>query len=237
MDRDASEAPEIFPAALERPGASIEVDPTAVTPPFAWGALFANDHPVEVEIGSGKGMFLKESARAHPDRNYLGVERAGRFYRIALDRLARAGLTNVRLLRADGLDVLDRWIAPGSIQALHIYFPDPWPKKRHRKRRLFRPALLELAARALPGDAELLVATDHVEYGAAIRELLGAWQHRFAPIEWPADDPGRLPTNYELKWRRAGRALWWGRYRRLPDPVTAPAPPPVPPVAPPAPGC
>jgi len=203
---------------------SIEIDPTVQPPPFDWGALFADGHPVDVEIGSGKGMFLKEAARARADRNYLGVERAGRFYRIALDRLTRAGLTNVRLLRADGLDLLDRWIAPGSIRALHIYFPDPWPKKRHRKRRLFRPALLELAARALPVGAELFVATDHAEYGGTIRELLAAAPARFAPVAWPADDPERLPTNYALKWRRAGRDLWWGRYRRLPDPAATPAP-------------
>jgi tRNA (guanine-N7-)-methyltransferase len=207
-----------------RPGSPIEVDPTAPRLPLEWGALFPDDHPVEIEIGSGKGMFLKEAARAHPDRNYLGVERAGRFCRIAIERLTRAGLTNVRLLRADGLDLLDRWIAPGSIRALHIYFPDPWPKKRHRKRRLFRPALLDLAARALPEGAELFVATDHAEYGAAIRELFAATHDRFAPADWPVDEAERLPTNYALKWRRAGRALWWGRYRRLPDPDTTGTP-------------
>jgi tRNA (guanine-N7-)-methyltransferase len=207
-----------------RPACPIEIDPAAQPAPFDWGTLFGDDHPVEVEIGSGKGMFLKEAARARPDRNYLGVERAGRFYRIAVERLTRAGLTNVRLLRADGLDLLDRWIAPGSIRALHIYFPDPWPKKRHRKRRLFRPALLELAARALPAGAELFVATDHAEYGAVIRELLAAMPDRFAAVAWPGDDAERLPTNYALKWLRAGRALWWGRYCRLPDPVPTRAP-------------
>jgi tRNA (guanine-N7-)-methyltransferase len=224
MQPDPNGTPDVSVAADSRPGSPIEIDPAAQRPPFDWGALFADDRPVEVEIGSGKGMFLKAAARARADRNYLGVERAGRFYRIAVERLTRAGLTNVRVLRGDGLDLLDRWIAPGSIRALHVYFPDPWPKKRHRKRRIFQPALLDLAARALPEGADLFVATDHAEYGAAIRELLAAAPDRFAPIEWPSDDPDRLPTNYALKWRRAGRPLWWGRYRRLPDPAPALAP-------------
>jgi tRNA (guanine-N7-)-methyltransferase len=198
------------------PCSPVVIDPAALTPPFDWPALYGNARPVEIEIGSGKGMFLKEAGRARPDTNFLGVERASRFYRTAVERVTRAGLANVRLLRADGMDVLDRWVAPGSIGALHVYFPDPWPKKRHLKRRLFRPAMLELAARALPAGAELCLATDHVEYGEAIRALLAAHDSLFEPRDWPADDPGRLPTNYALKWERAGRTLWWARYRRRP---------------------
>jgi tRNA (guanine-N7-)-methyltransferase len=195
----------------------IEVDPAALTPPFDWPALYGNRNPVEVEIGSGKGMFLKEAGRARPETNFLGVERAGRFYRTAVERVTRAGLGNVRLLRADGLDVLDRWVAPRSIDALHVYFPDPWPKKRHLKRRVFRPALLALAARALPAGRDFCLATDHAEYAAAIRALFADAEALFSPCVWPADDAGRLPTNYALKWEQAGRTLWWARYRRRPD--------------------
>jgi tRNA (guanine-N7-)-methyltransferase len=218
-------------AAAEGPGTAwspIEIDPAAQRPPFDWRALFANDRPVELEIGSGKGMFLKVAARTCPEVNYLGVERASRFYRTAVDRLMRARLPNVRLMRADGLDVLDRWIAPGSIRALHIYFPDPWPKKRHRKRRLFCPALLDLATRVLPAGGEIRLATDHVEYGAAIRELFDGARDRFARADWAAAEAERLPTNYALKWQRAGRVLWWGCYRRLPDRIGVTLAPPAP---------
>jgi tRNA (guanine-N7-)-methyltransferase len=192
--------------------APLEIDPFAVEPPLVWLDLFGNDHPVELEIGCGKGMFLREAARGCPECNYLGVERAGKYYRRAVERLARAGVTNVRLLRADGLDVLDRWIPPAAVRVIHILFPDPWPKKRHHKRRVFRPALMALAHRALAPGGELRVATDHPEYGEAIRCLLAEHAHLFTPLPWSAEEYERLPTNYALKWQRLGRPLWWARY-------------------------
>ncbi|MFH1144838.1 MAG: tRNA (guanosine(46)-N7)-methyltransferase TrmB [Candidatus Eisenbacteria bacterium] len=190
----------------------IEIDPGAWTPPFDWTRLFGTPGPVELEIGCGKGMFLKEAARAHPEIRYLGVERAGKFYRTAVCRLSRAGITSVRLMRADGLDVLARWIPPGSLETVHIYFPDPWPKKRHRKRRIFRPDLLELTSRALVPHGELRVATDDAAYACDIRALI-AGDPRFRELPWPAEAADRHPTNYALKWTRAGRSLWWARYR------------------------
>ena len=197
----------------ERLLSPLEIDPTQVDPPLDWAGLFGNEQPVEVELGCGKGMFLREAARLHPDVNYLGVERAGKYYRVAVSRLTKTGSTNLRLMRADGLDVLDRWIAPGSIARLHIYFPDPWPKKRHHKRRIFRPELMELAARCLIPGGEFCVATDHGDYGTLIREILAASMDLFEPRPWLEDSPDRQPTNYALKWERAGRVLWWARYR------------------------
>ncbi len=191
----------------------IEIDPLAMEPPLEWARLFGNAHATEVEIGCGKGMFLHEVASRHGETNFLGVERAGKYYRKAVRRLVRTELPNVRLLRADGMDVLQRWITPRSIGALYVLFPDPWPKKRHQKRRLFRPEFLVLAHRALTPEGELRVATDHPEYGRAIRELLGSHGHLFEERSWAADAPDRLPTHYALKWQRQGRALWWTRYR------------------------
>lgn len=190
------------------------LDPAVWTPPFDWAQLFGNERPVEVELGCGKGMFLKEAARLQPEVNFLGVDWAQKYLRIAEERLDRAGLARVRLMRADGLDVLARWVPPASIRVLHIYFPDPWPKKRHHKRRILRPEMLALAARALPPGAQLRLATDDAAYAEVIRELLAGAREVFSPLPWPDDDPGRLPTNYALKWTRAGRSLWWARYRR-----------------------
>jgi len=197
----------------EQPASRLMIEPAAWTPPFDWPALYGNRDPVELEIGCGKGMFLKEAALRFGDRNYLGVDTAGRFLRVGEQRLQRAGIERVRLMRADGLDVLQRWIEPGSVRTLHIYFPDPWPKKRHRKRRIFRPALLELAATALRPAGELRVATDDPAYAEQIRELLASAPDRFRPHPWSPEDPERLPTNYARKWLRAGRTLWWARYR------------------------
>ncbi len=204
------------PGPASTSGPDLVVDPYATTPPFDWTALFGRAGPVEVEIGCGKGMFLRGAARMWPERDFLGVERAGKYFRRAVERLRRARVTNVRLMRADGLDVLDRWIPARSVAVLHVLFPDPWPKKRHHKRRIFRPELMRLAHRALVPGGEFRVATDHPEYGARIREFFREHADLFAPLPWDAQDEERLPTNYALKWQRLGRPLWWGRYRARP---------------------
>jgi len=190
----------------------IEIDPTQTTPPLDWAALFGNAGPVEVEIGCGKGMFLEGMARLHPRRNFLGNERARKYYRRAVERLSRAGHRNVRMLGGDGADLLSRWIAPASIAVLHIYFPDPWPKKRHHKRRIFRPEILRMAQRALAPGGELRLATDHAGYREVIERLFAAHAHLFEPLAWDQDGPLQLPSNYSLKWQRVGRPLWWARF-------------------------
>ena len=204
--------------------APLEVDPVAWVPPFDWRALFGNEGPVELEIGCGKGMFLREIATANPAVNFLGVEREPMYYRKGAVRLTRTGLTNIRLMHADGLDVLTRWIAPASLRVLHILFPDPWPKKRHHKRRIFCPETLALAHRRLAPGGEFRVATDHEEYGTIIRELFEAHGELFEPLEWPADALDRHSTNYEQKWIRQGRHPWWARYRRRTEPLDPPGP-------------
>jgi len=217
---DAIDSPEDAqdPQPLSLTRSALEIDPTATPCPLDWGRLFGNDHPVEVEIGSGKGMFLKGAAQMAPETNFLGNERAGKYYRKAVGRLTRTALPNVRLFHADGLDLLDRWVVPGSITVLHVYFPDPWPKKRHQKRRIFRPELLRMAYRALGPDGEFRLATDHPEYRQVIEELFAAHPGIFEPLPWDvATGPAQLPTNYSRKWERAGRPLWWARFRKVPS--------------------
>lgn len=197
---------------------ALEIDPTATPCPLDWGQLFGNDRPVELELGSGKGMFLRGAAQMTPETNFLGNERAGKYYRQAVLRLTRAALPNVRLFQADGLDLLDRWVVAESIAVLHVYFPDPWPKKRHHKRRIFRPELLAMAHRALCPEGEFRLATDHPEYRALIEELFAAHTGLFEPLQWDVTTgPAQLPTNYSRKWERAGRRLWWARFRKVPS--------------------
>src|SRR5580704_19704822 len=115
-------------------------------------ALFPSTQPLEVELGSGDGSFLANYARLHPGRNFLGVERLlGRLRK--LDRKARrAGLTNLRALRIESAYFLEYLLPRESARALHIYFPDPWPKRKHRKNRLVNERLTEIAWNALaPG--------------------------------------------------------------------------------------
>ena len=124
-------------------------------------ALFGRAAPLEIEIGSGKARFLLESARARPAHDFLGIERSLAYYRICRDRVARAGLPQ----RADAprrRTALRRdRLAPASVRAFHVYFPDPWPKKRQRKRRLLDGVFLELAASRLEPGGVLRITTDH----------------------------------------------------------------------------
>jgi tRNA (guanine-N7-)-methyltransferase len=180
-------------------------------------ALFGNDHPVEMEIGCGKGGFLLRQARAHADRNYLGIEWASKYYRFAADRMARWGVTNVRLVRTDAKHFVIHRLAAGCLSAMHIYHPDPWPKKRHHKRRLLTADFVEAAIRALARDGRLAIQTDHAGYFEQIR---AATCCRAELVSIPFEDPefgtvaDRTETNYEVKYEREGRQIHRLAYRR-----------------------
>lgn len=190
--------------------ADIAVAPEQIGPQIDFAAVFGRVAPVELEIGCGKGAFLLRQARAHPERNYFGIEWASKFYRYAVDRMARWGLSNVRLLRADAKLFIMRQAPPGSLLALHVYHPDPWPKKRHHRRRLFSADFVDAAAAALQGGGRLAIQTDHAEYFGVIRELTSR-HPALRPVDFVDLDfgaPGdRMDTNFEIKYRREGRAI------------------------------
>jgi tRNA (guanine-N7-)-methyltransferase len=193
-------------------GVSLE----ALGEPLDWARLFGNGHPVEVEIGSGKGRFLILAGRARPGTNYLGIEYARKYLNLARRRVGRRGLTNVRLVHAGALKVLPR-IPDASVRLYHVYFPDPWPKKRHHKRRLFQAPFLGQAHRTLVPGGRILVLTDHAEYMLAIRDavaasgLFEAEGSRFPP-DAVLDEDGA--TNFEMKYRKEGRPIHRLAYRR-----------------------
>jgi tRNA (guanine-N7-)-methyltransferase len=164
--------------------------------------------PVEVEFGSGKGLFLIESARRHPDRRYLGMERSLAYYRIARDRIRKSGLVNARVIRADAVEMIDL-LPGGEIEGFHAYFLDPWPKKKQRKRRLLGPRFLASAAGKASAGALFRIVTDHAEYAAAIDEAIEASIAKGAPWRRAAlgRRPAPPPTHYELKYRAAGRSF------------------------------
>jgi len=182
-----------------------------------WPAVFGNDRPVELEIGTGKAAFLLRRAQAFPDRNFLGIEWANEFYKYAVDRMQRWRVPNVRMLRTDAAHFI-RVVCPrDSLTALHVYHPDPWPKKRHHKRRLFQPAFVEAAVACLVVGGRWAVQTDHAEYFEIIAGLL---RHHPALEEVPFDDPefgvagARVATNFEIKYLKEGRALYQLAVRR-----------------------
>lgn len=180
-------------------------------------ALFDSPGPFEIEIGCGKGGFLLSRARAHPEVRLLGIEWANKFYEYAADRMARWDVTNVRLLRTDAKHFFLRHLPPACVSVLHLYHPDPWPKKRHHKRRLVQADFMEAALRALLPGGRWLVQSDHAAYFEQIHTLLDAHPslsrienadaRAFAGPEWGG-------TNFEIKYAREGRAIYRAAYEK-----------------------
>jgi len=188
--------------------------PGRLTPPLDWHAIFGRTGKIELEIGCGKGRYIVEAARLRPGSDLVGVERAGKWFRRAVQRAHRSSLPNLRLVQADAFDFLARWVPPGSAAAVHVYFPDPWPKQRHGKRRLLQPTLFHLAARALSTTGRLYLASDVEPYfQTAVAEI--AALGLFEPQPWPEDAPDRIPTNFAVKYAREGRPLFYARYSML----------------------
>lgn len=183
-------------------------EPGAVVHPAAY---FETPGPVELEIGCGKGGFLLDRAKQYPERRFLGIEWANKYYRYAADRMARWGMANVRIMRTDARNFVVHHLVESSLAALHVYHPDPWPKKRHHKRRLFQRDFVTATARALEPNARLAVQTDHAEYSEWIADLLVACAE-LAQVDFEHPDfvpRGQTPhTNFEVKYVREGRTIY-----------------------------
>jgi tRNA (guanine-N7-)-methyltransferase len=172
---------------------------------------FGNRNRVVVEIGSGKGRFLIASATEQSDINFIGIEKSLHYYRVMRDRITKRGLGNVRLINHDAFLVFQKMFSDKSISEIHIYFPDPWPKRREQKRRIMRPEVLGEMRRVLRDDGFGIYVTDHREYFDAAAPLIAQFFRVETRIPAP-DEPPR--TNYEAKYREEGREIYeirfWG---------------------------
>jgi tRNA (guanine-N7-)-methyltransferase len=182
--------------------------------------IFGREAPLHIEIGSGKGTFLVHQARAEAGVNFVGIEWSRKYYRHAVDRIGRWGLDNVRLVRADAVTFLRDFVHEASVACCHVYFPDPWPKKRHHKRRFLQQANLDIVVSRLVPGGEIRIATDHPEYFAQIEEVTAAYRTKLEPIPFVrpagAQQGEWTGTNYERKYIKDGRpifALALRRYR------------------------
>ena len=173
--------------------------------------IFGRKADVHIEIGSGKGTFLVNQARAFEDVNFFGIEWANKYYRLAVDRIGRWGITNVRITRTDAAHFLAEHVADGSVSWFHIYFPDPWPKARHHKRRLICTENMQQFLRCLEDGGVMNVATDHVEY---FEQMVEVFQKevdngKIELIEFTraadARDGEMVGTNFERKYLVEGR--------------------------------
>ncbi|MFL5245421.1 MAG: tRNA (guanosine(46)-N7)-methyltransferase TrmB [Gemmataceae bacterium] len=189
-------------------------DPVAL---LNWSSIFANDNPVEVEVGFGKGLFLLTSSLANPQTNYLGIEIERKYQLFTANRIAKRNLGNVRLVKADARAFLRDCVPTESVQAVHVYFPDPWWKKRHHKRRLFTQEFAGQCARVLMPNGWLHVATDVEEYFRIMTELVEQ-QSLLQPISLPATalpaGDAEFQTNFERKSVLQGRSVNRAIYRK-----------------------
>ncbi len=192
----------------------VVVDASGREAPLAWSALFGwpegVTRPVELEIGSGKGRFLLDAARQWPDRDFVAIEIAGSLVRKVRDRVTRAELPNVRLVHGVARDVFERLLPAASLSRVHVYFPDPWPKRRHARNRLFAGDFPDLVARALRPGGELLLATDSDPYfREAVTRLLqqGAFV-RTLPDPFREIPPGGFDAIFAREHIPAFRGVW-----------------------------
>jgi tRNA (guanine-N7-)-methyltransferase len=174
--------------------------------------LFSRIQPLEVELGSGDGSFLAQHARAHPEHNFVGVERLlGRLRKIDRKGL-RERLTNLRLLRIEAGYFLEYLLPSGSVHGLHVYFPDPWPKRKHHRHRLVNPRFAELVWKALEPEGSIYFRTDNTEYFAQITKVFQE-NPLFQARETP---PGlaSIPTDFEREFHARGIATFSAAYQR-----------------------
>jgi tRNA (guanine-N7-)-methyltransferase len=175
-------------------------------------AIFGNRNRVVLEIGSGKGRFLISGATEQPDVNYIGIEKSLHYHRVIRGRVLKRGLTNVRLINHDAFLVLRDMLPDASIDEIHIYFPDPWPRKREQKRRIIRAEAMGEMRRVLVSGGSGIFVTDHRDYFESAAPVI----EQFFPSERRvpgADDPPR--TNYEAKYREEGREIFEVRFVNL----------------------
>jgi tRNA (guanine-N7-)-methyltransferase len=213
---------ELAPYVLElpgtRPGPGFR---ESGTEPIDWRRLFGNDNPVEVEVGFGKGLFLLNAALSRPDRNFFGIEIARKYQLYAATRIAVRKLPNVKTCCADAKVVLKDYIPEGTVEDIHVYFPDPWWKKRHKKRLLFTPDFAECVLKALAPGGRLHFVSDVADYFAMVTNMLAGMPafHRLPPPDpnEPAHDMDYL-TNFERKFRKEGRPIHRALYEKAATP-------------------
>ena len=167
--------------------------------------------PLVLEIGSGMGETTVEIAKAHPEADFVAIEVHGPGVGSLLNRIEAAQLTNVRVIRYDAVEVLEHMIADASLAAIHLFFPDPWPKKRHHKRRLVQPAFAALAARKLKDGGILHAATDWPDYAESMNQVFSK-----EPLLEPAAAgfAARPVTKFESRGQRLGHAIRELLFRR-----------------------
>lgn len=191
--------------------------------PLDWAALFGNPGPVEIEVGMGKGLFLLTAALGRPGTNFFGIEIVRKYQLYATTRFAVRGLANVKTVCADARWVFRQFVPAASVAAVHVYFPDPWWKAKHKKRRVFTPGFAADAARVIREGGRLLIATDVEEYFGVMTGIVGAmpaFRELKTETSLAGVEEAGYQTNFERKARQKGTPVWRAEYERTARPVT-----------------
>jgi tRNA (guanine-N7-)-methyltransferase len=187
-------------------------------------SLFPTAAPVEMEVGSGKGLFLATASAARPDRNFLGVEISGGYARLCAGKLAAQRAANARIVHGDATYLARSLLPDACLTGIHVYFPDPWWKARHRKRRVLSDLFLTHAGRVLTCGGQMHIWTDVEEY---FHEALAAAASTglFAPARdveaRPAEHDLDYRTHFERRTRLAGAPVWRALLERSNAPATS----------------
>ncbi|MCM0084450.1 tRNA (guanosine(46)-N7)-methyltransferase TrmB [Geomonas sp. Red32] len=190
--------------------------PENLPDPPDWASLFGNDNPVALEIGCGVGDFILKTALDQPDTNFIAIDFYNKGCYKTCRRIDRHELGNVRVLREEARSFVTERIPKGSLSAVYINCPDPWPKKRHRKRRLVNRQFVEFLMEYMQPGANFYFATDFDDYGedvaAALPEIQGL-ENQFAPDLFRHDFPGYHLSKYMRKFLAEGKKIYFVHYR------------------------
>ena len=185
--------------------------------PWRAEAVFRRAAPLEIEVGSGKGLFLRNAALSQPDTDFLGIEIVHKYARFAAAGLAKAEVPNGRVVSGDGMRIFAELIPDNSLAAVHVYFPDPWWKKRHRKRRVMNEVFVKHVERTVRPGGSLHFWTDVEEYFQTTLELLAAHTRLCGPIavaETPAEHDLAYRTHFERRVRQTSEPVYRAEFKR-----------------------
>lgn len=185
--------------------------------PVNWAEIFGNNNPLALEIGCGIGDFIVKTAADNPDTNFIAIDYYNKGCDSSCRRIGRSGLQNIRILRVEARQFIEECIAKGSLSALYINCPDPWPKKRHRKRRLVNSLFLEFVRPYLENGADFYFATDFVDYGEDVAEFMleqPGYDNMLAPDRSRFELEGYHRSKYMLKFMSEGKEIHFIHYRK-----------------------